>query len=89
MKAKNIYHLASRAYGIGYSSKNHIETLLHNEKITNNLVEVFTESKPENVLIASSSCVYKDGGPDTVQKDTYLMRIQKKLIKDMDGQKDF
>ena len=31
-KAKNIYHLASRAYGIGYSSKNHIETLLHNEK---------------------------------------------------------
>ena len=36
--AKNIYHLASRAYGVGYSSKNHVETLLHNEKITNNLL---------------------------------------------------
>ena len=67
-EAKNIYHLASRAYGIGYSSKNHIETLLHNERITNNLLEVFTESKPENLLITSSSCVYKDGGPDTVSE---------------------
>ncbi|MBO6960208.1 MAG: NAD-dependent epimerase/dehydratase family protein [Prochlorococcus marinus CUG1438] len=67
-QAKNIFHLASRAYGIGYSSKNHIETLLHNEKITNNLLEVFTESKPENILITSSSCVYKDGGPDTISE---------------------
>ena len=67
-KAKNIYHLASRAYGIGYSSKNHIETLLHNEKITNNLLEVFSDSKPENVLITSSSCVYKDEGPNTISE---------------------
>ncbi len=67
-KAKTIYHLASRAYGIGYSSKNHIETLLHNEKITNNLLEVFADSKPENLLITSSSCVYKDGGPDTISE---------------------
>ena len=54
INAKNIFHLASRAYGVGYSSKNHIETLLHNEKITNNLLEVFEESKPENVLIQLS-----------------------------------
>ena len=26
--------LASRAYGIGYSRNNHVQTLLHNEKIT-------------------------------------------------------
>ena len=64
--AKEIYHLASRAYGVGYSSKNHIETLLHNEKITNNLLEVFEESKPERILITSSSCVYMDEGPDLI-----------------------
>ncbi|MBO8232357.1 hypothetical protein CU311_06645 [Prochlorococcus marinus str. MU1402] len=65
-KAKNLFHLASRAYGVGYSSKNHIETLLHNEKITNNLLEVFESSKPENLLITSSSCVYMDKGPDLI-----------------------
>ncbi len=65
-RAKNIYHLASRAYGVGYSSKNHIETLLHNEKITNNLLEVFEDSKPEKILITSSSCVYMDEGPDLI-----------------------
>ena len=65
-KAKNVFHLASRAYGVGYSSKNHIETLLHNEKITNNLLEIFESNKPENLLITSSSCVYMDEGPDTI-----------------------
>ena len=65
-KAKNIFHLASRAYGVGYSSENHIETLLHNEKITNNLLEIFEESKPDNLLITSSSCIYMDEGPDTI-----------------------
>tara|TARA_B100000242_G_scaffold133196_1_gene94667 strand:+ start:1688 stop:2668 length:981 start_codon:yes stop_codon:yes gene_type:complete len=65
-KAKNICHLASRAYGVGYSSKNHLETLLHNEKITNNLLEVFEQSKPDNILITSSSCVYSDEGPEKI-----------------------
>ena len=64
--AKEIYHLASRAYGVGYSSKNHMETLLHNEKITNNLLETFEDTKPLKILIASSSCVYKDNGPNTI-----------------------
>ena len=64
--AKEIYHLASRAYGVGYSSKNHIETLLHNEKITNNLLETFEETKPNKILITSSSCVYSDEGPDSL-----------------------
>ena len=67
-KAKDIYHLASRAYGVGYSSKNHIETLIHNEKITNNLLEVFEESKPYKILITSSSCVYMDEGPDLISE---------------------
>ena len=64
--AKNIFHLASRAYGVGYSSKNHIETLLHNEKITNNLLEIFESNKPDNLLITSSSCIYMDEGPETI-----------------------
>ena len=64
--ASNVFHLASRAYGVGYSSKNHIKTLIHNEKITNNLLEVFEESKPENLLITSSSCIYMDEGPDLI-----------------------
>tara|TARA_B100000886_G_scaffold340495_1_gene310487 strand:- start:4368 stop:5342 length:975 start_codon:yes stop_codon:yes gene_type:complete len=67
-KAKNVFHLASRAYGVGYSSKNHIETLIHNEKITNNLLEVFEVSKPDNLLITSSSCVYMDEGPDLIEE---------------------
>ena len=67
-KAKNVFHLASRAYGVGYSSKNHIETLIHNEKITNNLLEVFEENKPENILITSSSCVYMDEGPEKINE---------------------
>ena len=66
--AKNIYHLASRAYGVGYSSKNHVETLLHNEKITNNLLEIFEETKPEKLLLASSSCVYEDHGPQIINE---------------------
>ena len=36
-KCDHVYHLASRAFGIGYN--NHLETLLHNEKITNNLID--------------------------------------------------
>ncbi len=67
-RAKNIFHLASRAYGVGYSHKNHIETLVHNEKITNNLLEVFEDHKPDNILITSSSCVYKDEGPELISE---------------------
>lgn len=66
--AKTIYHLASRAYGVGYSSKNHLETLIHNEKITNNLLEIFETTKPKKVMIASSSCVYMDNGPDLISE---------------------
>ena len=66
--AKNVFHLASRAYGVGYSSKNHIETLIHNEKITTNLLEVFEDKKPDNLLITSSSCVYTDEGPEKINE---------------------
>src|SRR5438552_2844000 len=35
-----VFHLASRAYGIGYSAKHHLEILDHNERITENLITV-------------------------------------------------
>ena len=64
-----VFHLASRAYGIGYSRNNHVQTLLHNEKITNNLINVFSTNKPKKILIVSSSCIYSDNGPDIISED--------------------
>ena len=32
--AEIVFHLASRAYGIGYSAGNHVTILEHNERIT-------------------------------------------------------
>ena len=31
-------------------------------------VEIFEENKPENLMITSSSCVYKDDGPETISE---------------------
>ena len=67
--SKIIFHLASRAYGIGYSQNNHLMSLIHNERITTNLLEYFTKKPPERLLITSSSCVYSDHGPDIIAED--------------------
>ncbi len=61
-----VFHLASRAYGIGYSAGRHVAILEHNERITNNLLHVLARRPVEHLLVASSSCVYPDDGPDTV-----------------------
>ncbi len=61
-----VFHLASRAYGIGYSSQNHVALLQHNERITNNLLGILAARPVEHLLVASSSCVYSDDGNDTV-----------------------
>lgn len=55
-----IYHLASRAFGIGYSSQNQLEMLTHNERVTTNLIDTLRKMKPNKLLITSSSCVYDD-----------------------------
>ena len=57
-----IYHLASRAYGIGYSSQNHLKMLMHNENINNNVLNMIKNIKPKIFLIASSSCIYDEIG---------------------------
>jgi nucleoside-diphosphate-sugar epimerase len=61
-----VFHLASRAYGIGYSTGRHLAILQHNERITNNLIEVLGRSPVGWLLVTSSSCVYPDDGPDTL-----------------------
>ncbi len=64
--ADAVFHLASRAYGVAYSSAHHLDMLGHNERITNNLVQALKERPVEHLLVTSSSCVYPDDGPDTV-----------------------
>lgn len=66
--AEVVFHLASRAYGIGYGKGHHVKTMVHNERITNNLVAALAGRRPKHLLIASSSCVYRDDGPDTVEE---------------------
>lgn len=64
--AEIVFHLASRAYGIGYSAGHHLALLQHNERITNNLLDVLAHRPVERLLVVSSSCVYPDDGPDTI-----------------------
>jgi len=64
--AEIVFHLASRAYGIGYSSAHHLELLEHNERITNNLISVIAKQRVAHLLVVSSSCIYSDGEPETI-----------------------
>jgi len=64
--AEVVFHLASRAFGVGYSAGNHLSILDHNERITSNLIRVLSRKPVAWLLVASSSCVYPDNGPDTV-----------------------
>jgi nucleoside-diphosphate-sugar epimerase len=64
--AEIVFHLASRAYGVGYSASNHLTILQHNERITNNLMHALARRPVQHLLVTSSSCVYPDQGPDTV-----------------------
>jgi UDP-glucose 4-epimerase len=59
-----VFHLASRAYGIGYGD--HLAALTHNEKITDNLLQVLARRPVMHLLVTSSSCVYPDDGPETL-----------------------
>lgn len=61
-----VFHLASRAYGVGYSAGRHNDILAHNERITDNLVQALARRPVKWLLVTSSSCVYPDDGPDTV-----------------------
>lgn len=64
--AEVVFHLASRAFGVAYSERRHLEIMEHNERITTNLMEALRRTPPQALLVTSSSCVYPDDGPDTV-----------------------
>jgi nucleoside-diphosphate-sugar epimerase len=64
------FHLASRAYGIGYSENNHYKILNHNELITNTVLKYLSHCKLLGALFTSSSCVYPDDGPDLMLENS-------------------
>ena len=64
--AEVVFHLASRAYGVGHGAGRHGEILRHNERITDNVLNAVVTLRPKHLLVTSSSCVYPDDGPDTV-----------------------
>ncbi len=63
-----VFHLASRAFGVAYSERRHLEILEHNERITTNLFEALRRKPPRALLVTSSSCVYPDDGPNCVSE---------------------
>ena len=74
----NIFHLASRAYGVGYSKGNHKKIFDHNKKITNNILKQINNSDIEYLQCVSSSCVYRDTGPIKISEKFGLKRFSRK-----------
>ena len=68
--AEIVFHLASRAYGVGFSQANNFEMFRFNDLINTNVLDAVAAHKPEHALMTSSSCVYPDEGP-TPMPDTY------------------
>ncbi len=58
-----VFHLASRAYGVGYSQTHDFEMFRFNDLINTNALDAIAEHKPKQALVVSSSCVYSDDGP--------------------------
>lgn len=64
--AQYIFHLASRAYGVGYAEGRHVTNMLHNDRVTNCILDAINTDIIEHILMTSSSCVYDDNGPDII-----------------------
>jgi nucleoside-diphosphate-sugar epimerase len=58
-----VFHLASRAYGVGFSQSNNFEMFRFNDLVNTNVLDGVATHKPAHVLVVSSSCVYPDDGP--------------------------
>jgi len=58
-----VFHLASKTCGVGYSSKNHLELLEQNNRVTANVLAAIRQHPPAHLLMTSSSCVYSDDAP--------------------------
>ena len=73
------FHLASRAYGVGYSKNNQSKIFWHNEKITNNLLSALKKIKIDYFQCVSSSCVYDDEGPKKIKEELEPRGIPEKV----------
>lgn len=60
--AEIVFHLASRAYGVGFSQKNNFEMFRFNDLINTNVLDGIAHHKVNQALVTSSSCVYSDDG---------------------------
>lgn len=58
-----VFHLASRAYGVGFSQKNNFEMFRFNDLINTNVLDAIAAHRTKQALVVSSSCVYPDDGP--------------------------
>ena len=61
--ADYVFHLASRAYGVGFSQKNNFEMFRFNDLVNTVAMDAIASVRPEHALVVSSSCVYSDEGP--------------------------
>jgi nucleoside-diphosphate-sugar epimerase len=61
--AEYVFHLASRAYGVGFSQKNNFEMFRFNDLVNTNVLDAIARHQPKQALVVSSSCVYSDEGP--------------------------
>ena len=64
-----VFHLASRAYGVGFSQKNNFEMFRFNDLVNTNVLDGIACHRPKHALVVSSSCIYPDDGP-TPMSDT-------------------
>ena len=64
-----VFHLASRAYGVGFSQKNNFEMFRFNDLVNTNVLDALASHRPKQALVVSSSCIYPDDGP-TPMSDT-------------------
>jgi len=64
-----VMHLASQAYGVAYSSRNHSSAIILNEQINANVLEAIHKNRIGGMLAVSSSCVYSDDVPDCMTED--------------------
>ncbi len=58
-----IMHLASRAYGIGYSQDHHDEMLSFNRRLNSQVLAACAAAGVARLCAVSSSCVYPDNAP--------------------------
>ncbi len=68
--ADYVFHLASRAYGVGFSQKNNFEMFRFNDLVNTHALDAIAAIKPIHSLVVSSSCIYPDDGP-TPMSDSY------------------